>query len=59
MKELLNKLNKHSVEDPHSSILGTLAGLPDVVQGIIDRDCVTLIKGIAIIFLGLITKSNK
>jgi len=58
MKELLKKISQNSTQDPHSSLLGAAAGLPDLIQGIATHDCVTILKGISIIFLGLIIKSN-
>jgi hypothetical protein len=58
MKKFLQQIVNNGAEDKHSSVVGTIAGLPDLINGIITHNCVEVIRGLGIIFLGLITKSN-
>ena len=58
MKKFFERLLKNALHDLCSSVAGCVAGADDLLTGIGTHDTAKIVKGSALIFLGLITKSN-
>lgn len=59
MKKFFRRLFHNATNDLLTSVAGCIAGSDDLMQGIVTNNTAQIIKGSAIIFLGLITKSNE
>lgn len=59
MKKFFRRLFHNATNDLLTSVAGCIAGSDDLMQGIVTNNSAQIIKGSAIIFLGLITKSNE
>jgi len=59
MKKFFNRLFHNATKDIFTSVAGCIAGSNDLIEGIATKNPAQIIKGSAIIFLGLITKSNE
>ena len=49
---------KKIFENIKTTVFGSIAGLPVIVEGIQTHDAVKIISGIAILFLGLVSKDH-
>lgn len=58
MKKFFERLIKNAMQDLCSSVAGCVAGADDLITGIATHNTGQIVKGGALIFLGLITKSN-
>lgn len=58
MKKFLQKLLCNTIADIHTTIVGTIAGAPQLIQGIQNKNAAEIVTGSFIVLLGLISKSN-
>lgn len=58
MKKFLKKLLCNTLTDIHTTIVGTIAGAPQLIQGIQNKNAAEIVTGSFIVILGLISKSN-
>lgn len=58
MKKFLQKLLCNTLADIHTTLVGTIAGTPQLIQGIQNKNAAEIVTGSFIIILGLISKSN-
>jgi len=58
MKKFLQKLLCNTFADLHTTIVGTVAGAPQLIEGIQNKNTSQIITGSFIVLLGLISKSN-
>ena len=55
----MKKLLKNAVGDVLTSILGSMAGLPELIAGIQAHDATMIIKGAGLLLLGLVSNTNE
>lgn len=56
---MIKRLINNALSDICTSIAGTIAGAEDLLVGISEHNPTKIVKGVALIFLGLITNSKK
>ena len=54
----MKRILKNAIGDLLTSVLGGLAGLPTLVEGIQTKDTAKIIEGVALLLLGLISDSK-
>lgn len=58
MKKFLQKLLCNTLADIHTTIVGAIAGAPQLIEGIQNKNAAQIVTGSFIVILGLISKSN-
>lgn len=58
MKKLFRLILRNAKADIFTSVIGCVAGSDDLINGIATNDKGQIIKGVAIILFGLISKTN-
>jgi len=56
---MFKRLIENALSDICTSVAGTIAGAEDLLHGIAEKNPTRIVKGMALIFLGLITNSKK
>lgn len=54
----MKRILKNAIGDLLTSVIGGLAGLPVLVEGIQTKDTAKIIEGVALLLLGLISDSK-
>lgn len=58
MKKFLQRLLQNAITDIKTTIVGSIAGAPDLWIGIQTKNAAQIVSGAAIVILGLLMKSN-
>jgi hypothetical protein len=58
MKQFWKKILCNTLVDIHTTIVGTIAGAPQLIEGIQNKNAAQIVTGSFIVLLGLISKSN-
>ena len=56
---MIKRLISNAFADICTSVAGTIAGADDLLHGISEKNPTKIVKGISLIFLGLIMNSKK
>ena len=54
----MKKLLQNAIGDLFTSILGGMAGLPELISGVQTHDAVQICKGLGMLLLGLVANSK-
>lgn len=55
----MKRILQNAIGDLLTSLLGTLAGLPQLIEGIQTHDGAKIIEGAGLLLLGLVSNSKK
>ena len=55
----MKRILENAVKDILTSILGALAGVPQIIEGATTKDYIKMVEGIAIFLIGLLANSKK